>query len=209
MNKKKLAIGILLVVIAPIILFRFMSCVERYLPRTKSYEKYPYEFEEAFNEQMAEYGMSIDIDSVPFNDEGNYAYKAIPIQCEDQSKIYCTYYPVSGNDESLIMWIEFKQQTTGVAGEAIYIEPLLAFLLQEFETPVTEDRDNTRDPYSAVTYNEAVRYCRDFLVSSEEKTHFDVSAYKGDYARFIMKHTTGDQTSYILQLAVLPGFSAS
>ena len=40
-----------------------------------------------------------------------------------------------------MMGIEFKQQLTGDVDETIYIEPLLEFLLEEFETPMLEDKD--------------------------------------------------------------------
>ena len=203
MNKKKLAIGILLVVIAPIILFRFMSCVERYLPRTKSYEKYPYEFEEAFNEQMAEYGMSIDIDSVPFvHNDNNSLYKTIPVQCEDGSEISCTYCPTSESRKALFFWVKFEQQLNGEEGETIYMEPLLKFLFQEFETPITEDKDYTFEPLQALTYNEAVQCCRDFVAGSERKTGFLVFPYKGEGYGVILERIRGEKTILALQLTV-------
>jgi len=203
MNKKKLAIGILLIVIAPIILFRLTSCVERYLPRTKSYEKYPYEFEEAFNEQMAEYGMSIDIDSVPFMyNDNNSPYKTVPVQCEDGSEISCTYRPTSESRKALLFWIKFEQQLTGEEGETIYMEPLLEFLFQEFETPITEDKDSTYEPLKALTYNEAVQCCRDFVAGSERKTSFLVFPYKEEGYGVILERIRGEKTILALKLIV-------
>ena len=46
MVKKKLAIGILLLLAVPLVLFNIVSLVEGYLPIAESYKKTPYQFEE-------------------------------------------------------------------------------------------------------------------------------------------------------------------
>jgi len=203
MNKKKLAIGILLIVAMPLILFNVVDSLKGYVPLTKSYQKHPYEFEEAFNEQMAEYGMSIDIDSVHFTYGSGNPYKTVPVQCEDGSEIYCIYCPTSERQKSLIEWIVFEQKTEGAAAETIYLEPLLEFLLQEFDTPVTKDKDSTYEPLTAVTYNEAIQRCRDFVAGSERKTSFCVAPYPGDYSGFNLRHEQNDTVSYLIQLSLL------
>jgi len=203
MNKKKLAIGILLIVAMPLILFNVVDSLKGYVPLTKSYQKHPYEFEEAFNEQMAEYGMSIDIDSVHFTYGSGNPYKTVPVQCEDGSEISCTYYPTSERRKSLIMGIEFEQCLTGEEGETIYMEPLLEFLLQEFETPAAEDKDSTYDSLESLTYNEAVQRCRNFVAGGEQETNFFVTPYENKGASFMLAHVTGDEDIYILELHAL------
>lgn len=203
MNKKKIAIGILLIVAMPLILFNVVDSLKGYVPLTKSYQKHPYEFEEAFNEQMAEYGMSIDIDSVPFMyNDNNSPYRTVPVQCEDGSEISCTYRPTSESRKALLFWIKFEQQLTGEEGETIYMEPLLEFLFQEFETPITEDKDSTYEPLKALTYNEAVQCCRDFVAGSERKTSFLVFPYKEEGYGVILERIRGEKTILALKLIV-------
>jgi hypothetical protein len=139
--------------------FYVVDLLRGYVPLTKSYQKLPSQFEEAFNEQMAEYGMSIDIDSVPFMyNDNNSPYKTVPVQCEDGSEISCTYRPTSESRKALLIWVKFEQQLTDEEGETIYMEPLLEFIFQEFETPITEDKDSAYEPLKALTYNETVQY---------------------------------------------------
>jgi hypothetical protein len=200
MDKKKLAIGILLLAAVPLVLFNIVKFVEGYLPIAESYKKTPYQFEEAFNEQMADYGMSIDVDSVNFMYGSSYPYKVVPIQCEDGSQITCTYYPTSERRKSLIMLIEFEQLLTGDADEAIYIKPLLEFLLEEFETPMLEDTDYTYDPVTAVTYNEAMQSCEDFLAGTSKDVKFFITLGDGFASPVTMRKETdgGDSLSVSL-----------
>lgn len=67
-----------------------VNCIMYYIPPTESYKKAPYQLEELFNEKMAQYGMSIDIDSVNLS-YGDGISKTVPIKCEDGSIISCTY----------------------------------------------------------------------------------------------------------------------
>jgi len=207
MDKKKLAIGILLLAAVPLVLYNIVTLIAGYMPITESYKKTPYQFEEAFNEQMAGYGMSIDIDSVNFTYGGNYPYKTVPILCDDGSQITCTYYPTSERRKSLIMGIEFEQQLTGDEGETIYIEPLLAFLLQEFETPMLEDKDYTHDPDMALTYNEAMQQCINFIAGDVRKVCFNVCSYKAAYEEefelISLIRSTEGKGSYELQYSIL------
>jgi hypothetical protein len=50
---------------------RLRSTAAENSPPTEPYKKTPYQFEKAFNEQMAQYGMSIDIDSVNYTNAGD------------------------------------------------------------------------------------------------------------------------------------------
>ncbi|MPN14631.1 hypothetical protein SDC9_161958 [bioreactor metagenome] len=66
MSKKTLSIVVILTFFFPFVLWNFVNCAEGYIPPTKSYQKTPDQFEAAFNEQMAKYGMSIDRNVFPF-----------------------------------------------------------------------------------------------------------------------------------------------
>ncbi len=200
MDKKKLAIGILLLAAVPLVLFNVVKLVEGYLPIAESYKKTPYQFEEAFNEQMAVYGMSIDVDSVNFTYGGSYPYKVVPIQCEDDSQITCTYYPTSERRKSLMMGIEFKQQLTGDVDETIYIEPILEFLLEEFETPMLEDKDRVYSIGDSISYNQAIEKCNNFIIGSDEQLVFYI-AVEEDYANAVtLKRESGDCPGLIVRL---------
>ena len=92
-HRDKRAKIILLTVLVAFLIYILGSCIVGYIPPTESYKKTPKQFEELFNEQMARYGMSIDIDSVAFIDHEDGLRKVVPIACEDGSKVSCTYYP--------------------------------------------------------------------------------------------------------------------
>ena len=171
MSKKTIAILLILFIFSPIIMVNLANWVEGYIPPTETYKKAPYQFEAAFNEQMAKYGMSIDIDSVNFT-YGDSLYKKVPVICEDGSKITCTYYPTSERRKSLLMYITFEQELTGKGSDKVYIEKLLAFIMDEFVTEMTVNKDESFEPSTSVTYNEAIQICEDFVENSEAKRSF-------------------------------------
>ena len=171
--RDKLAKIILLTILFPFVIYMLGSCIIGYIPPTGSYRKAPYQFEELFNEKMAKYGMSIDIDSVNFS-YGDGLSKTVPIKCEDGSMISCTYYPTSERRKSLIEYMTFTQELTGQHGETTYIEQLLIFMLEEFYTASTDNKDEPFDAYSGVSYNEALRICKEFIRGEEKETSFFV-----------------------------------
>ncbi len=179
MDKSKLAKYILLFLALPFAAYLLIDCIAGYIPPTESYKKTPYQFEEAFNEEMAQYGMSIDIDSANFSYGGDRVSKTVPIVCEDGSKITCTYFPTSERNKALINYIVFEQELTGEKGEMVYIEPLLIFLLDEFETAMTVNNDESIDSYFGVSYNEALEYCRNFIEGDETSEKFFVCPEQG------------------------------
>ena len=151
------------------------SCILAYIPPTESYKKTPKQFEELFKKNMAQYGMSIDMDSA------NYAYgehitKTIPIQCEDGSVISCTMYTTSDRKKALIEYMVFTQELTGKEGETIYIEPILKFMLDTFYTNLSKDKDDPINEDLGVNYNDAIRLCDEFINGTEENTNFYVLA---------------------------------
>lgn len=187
MDKKKFAIAALLLLVAPLLLYNLVDFVQGYIPPTEPYKKTPYQFEEAFNEQMSAYGMSLDIKSAQFTYVGDDAYKTIAVQCEDGSVVSCTYYPTSDRWKSLIMAIEFEQPLTGAADETIYITPLLEFIMQEFETPMLEDKDSSRG-FEELSYNQAVQTCEEFLAGNTRTKEFCISSKDEEAGAYVRLH---------------------
>jgi hypothetical protein len=111
-DRSKLGKLMLLFLVLPFAAYLLIDCIAGYIPPTESYQKTPYQFEAAFNEQMAQYGMSIDIDSVNFT-YGDRLSKTVPIVCEDGSKITCTYFPTSERKKSLIEYIRLSRNCRG------------------------------------------------------------------------------------------------
>lgn len=176
MKKRTLAIILLLTIIAPFVLFANLERIKDYIPPTEPYKKTPYQFEEAFNEQMAQYGMSIDIDSVNYTYESDGdTYKTVPIQCDDSSVISCVFDTTSDRRKSLIWRIEFEQQTTGAKGETIYIVPFLDFILQEFEKSPESQWLVTPGNSRTLNYEQAVQACNEFIAGGKHKEEFYVA----------------------------------
>ncbi len=171
MHRDKLAKVILLTLIFPLALYIFGSCILNYIPPTESYKKTPKQFESLFNEQMAQYGMSIDIDDGEYT-YGNSLSKTVPIICEDGSKINCIYYPTSEQEKAFINYISFEQEISGIEGETIYLEQIFTFLLDNFETVLAENKDVSLSPISGTSYNEAIDMCRSFITDNEKEVHF-------------------------------------
>jgi len=173
-HRDKLAKIILLSVLFPFLVYILGSCIIGYIPPTESYKKAPYQFEALFNEKMTQYGMSIDLDSANYS-YGEHITKTVPIQCEDESKINCTLYTTSDRKKALIEYIVFTQELTGNEEETVYIEPILKFMLDEFYTVMTENKDEPPYSISDISYNEAVRLCSEFVNGSEKSERFLVS----------------------------------
>ena len=194
MHRDKLAKIILLTVLFPFLVYILGSCIIQYIPPTESYKKTPYQFEALFNEKMTQYGMSIDIDSVNFS-YGDGLSKTVPIKCEDGSKLSCTYYPTSERKKALIHYITYTQELTGVDGETIYIEQLLTFMLDEFETALTENKDVSLDS-RGVSYNEAICLCQEFINGEEGNARFFIAPKRG-YGTAITLERKADEKATI------------
>lgn len=175
MYRNKLAKIILLTILFPFVIYILGSCIIGYIPPTESYKKTPKQFEELFNEKMAQYGMSIDIDSVAFVDDDGGLRKVVPIACEDGSKVSCTYYPTGKANRSIISYLEFAQELTCAADEVVYLEPLLAFVMDEFAPKMTLNKEESFEPFSSETYNGALIVCREFIEGKEAKTSIYIS----------------------------------
>ena len=191
MSKKTLSIVVILTFFFPFVLWNFVNCAEGYIPPTKPYQKTPNQFETAFNEQMAKYGMSIDIDSVNFT-YGDSLYKEVPVVCEDGSKITCRYYPTSERRKSLIQYIKFEQELTGQPSDKVYIAKIMEFMLDEFVTGTTENKDETFEPATSVSYNEAIKTCEDYIEGRKTKLYIRVANEPLDEQTITLERGTGD-----------------
>ena len=174
MQRDKLAKIILLSLLFPLAIYILGSCILAYIPSTESYKKTPKQLEELFNEQMAQYGMSMDIDSGEYS-YGNSWSKTVPIDCKDGSKISCIYYPTGKGSNALIDYLEFEQELSGEANETVYLEPLLAFVMDEFAPNMTKNKDETFEPNMSKSYNDALLVCGDFVKGSEKEMSIYVS----------------------------------
>jgi hypothetical protein len=197
-DRNKLAKLVLLLLALPFAAYILIDCIAGYIPPTESYKKTPYQFEAAFNETMAKYGMYIDIDSVNFT-YGDSLYKVVPVFCEDGSKIACTYYPTSERRKALLEYITFEQELTGQQSDKVYIEKLLQFLLDEFQPVMAEHKDETLNS-SGKSYNEAMKICSDFLNSDDEEVHFFICSEE-NYGRAVtLKRNTDESTTISVSL---------
>ena len=201
MKKRTLAIILLLTIIAPFVLFANLERIKDYIPPTEPYKKTPYQFEKAFNEQMAQYGMSIDIDSVnyTYKSDGD-TYKTVPIQCDDGSVISCVFDTTSDKRKSLIWRLAFEQQTTGAKGETVYLIPLLEFILQEFEAPMLEDKDKGLAGSRAVSYNEAIRYGQTFVAGAQKELEFYVASDESKASPVRLQRKNGEEKSIQIRI---------
>lgn len=195
MDRSKFAKLFLLIAILPFAVYILGSCIVSYIPPTESYKKTPKQFEELFNDKMAQYGMSIDVDSAN-SSYGENVSKTIPILCEDGSKITCTYYTNSARHKALIQYIIYKQELSDAEEETVYIEPILRFMLDEFDTALTEDKDKSFNPYAGTSYNEALRICKDFVNGNEAETEFLIFP-KEDYGAAVTLERETDEISYL------------
>ena len=178
MDRSKLGKILLLTLALPFAAYLLINCIAGYIPPTESYKKTPKQLEELFNEKLAQYGMSMDVDSVNYG-YGDHITKTVPIQCEDGSVITCKMYTTSDRRKALIEYMVFTQELTGKEGETIYIEPILKFMLDEFYTITTENKDEAIDAYSGVSYNEAIRLCDEFVNGTDESEKFFVYPREG------------------------------
>lgn len=174
MSKKTIAILVILTFFFPFLLWNLVNCAEGYIPPSEPYQKTPDQFEAAFNEQMAKYGMTIDIDSVNFTYGSGSPYKIVPVHCEDNSVIEFTYYPASERSNSLILGLEFAQTIQGTAEEKIYITPILKFLIREFQLSDANDVNHSLDD-EALSLQQAIDACDRFSSGTDEKFEFLLS----------------------------------
>ena len=197
-ERNKLAKLVLLLLALPFAAYILIDCIAGYIPPTESYKKTPYQFEAAFNEQMAKYGMSIDIDSVNFT-YGDSLYKVVPVVCEDGSKITCTYYPTSIRRKALLEYITFEQELTGQPSDKVYIDKLLKFLLVEFQPVMAEHKDETLNS-SGKSYNEAMKICSDFLNSDEKEVRFFICSEENHGRAVTLERNTDEEVKISVSL---------
>ena len=206
MKKKTLAIILLLTTIAPFVLYNNLERIKALIPPTEPYKKSAAHFEKAFNEQMAQYGMSIDVSSVSWPYDEHSLYKSVPIQCEDGSAITCTYNPTGKSPKSQLEVSECEQSLSSKEPQAIYIVPLMEFILQEFEGPMLEDKDKAFDSWDAVSYNEATRYCQTFVDGEQKEFEFYVSSVDHDSSPVFLTRETGEKKSIKIRIFIFSSY---
>ncbi len=199
MFRSKLAKIILFAIFSPFAIYLLGSCVVNLIPPTESYKKTPQQFEAVFNQNMAEYGMSIDVDS------GEYTYadrlsKTVPIVCEDGSKVFCTFYPTGTGSRSLIFKLEFSQELSGKAEETVYLEQLLAFGMDSFAPRMTENKDESFEPFMSETYHGALLVCREFIEGKEVKRSFYISPKNDDFFVVTLNRKSDEKTTLCVRL---------
>lgn len=194
MYRSNLAKIILLTILFPLVVYIFGSCILGYIPPTESYKKTPKQFEALFNEQMAQYGMSIDVDNGEYT-YGNSLSKTVPIVCEDGSIVSCTYYPTGTGSRSLIDYLVFEQELSGKAKETVYLEPLLAFVMDEFAPGMTQNKDETFEPFMSETYNGALLVCREFVRGKEAELDIYVSPENDHFFAVTFNRKSDEKTT--------------
>lgn len=195
MHRDKLAKIILLIVLFPFLVYILGSCIVGYIPPTESYKKTPAQLEELFNERMAQYGMSIDIDSAELIKDDDGLGKIVPIVCEGGGKVSCTYYPAGKGSKSLIVYLKFEQELSGAADETVYLENLLAFVMDEFAPKMTQKKDESFEPFSSETYNGALLTCREFVKGSDTTRGIYISPENDKEFAVTFKRRTDEKTT--------------
>ena len=193
-DRTKLRKILLLVIGCPLALLLLINCITSYIPPTESYKKTPKQFEELFNEKMAQYGMSIDVDDGAFT-YGNLLSKTVPVICEDGSKVSCTFYPTNERSKALIAYLKFEQELSGTEGETVYLEKLLAFVMDEFAPDMTINKDESFEPYSSETYNGALSVCNEFVKGKEAKMSIYISPEKRDEFAVTFERKSDEKTT--------------
>ena len=138
-QKKTLAILLIAALCLPLGIYT-LSCAARSClpPKMLPSYKTPEQFEAAFNEQMASYGMSIDLISISYDYEvgDSYARKVVPVQCADGGDITCRVAVTSKGSKLLLMYVEFEQPYDGAL--PANLQPLFEMLLHVFEEPLLD-----------------------------------------------------------------------
>lgn len=194
MDRTKLRKILLLVFGCPLALLLLINCITSYIPPTESYKKTPKQLEELFNEKMAQYGLSIDVDDGAFT-YGKLLSKTVPVICEDGSKVSCTFYPTNEGSKALIVYLKFEQELSGTEGETVYLDKLLAFVMDEFAPDMTINKDESFEPFMSETYNEALSVCREFVKGKEEERNIYVSPANDDFFAVTFERKSDEKTT--------------
>ena len=194
MDRSKLGKVLLLIFGCPLALLLLINCIASYIPPTETYKKTPSQFEALFNEKMAQHGLSIDVG------KGTYSYdkmlhKTVPIVCEDGSNVSCTYYPTSQGSNSLIVYLEFAQELSESAKETVYLEPILAFVMDEFAPEMALNKDESFEPFMSETYNGALSACHEFVEGKAEKMGIYISPENDNEIAVTFKRKSDEKTT--------------
>lgn len=206
-QRDKLAKVILLAVFFPFVVYVFGSCVLGYIPPTEPYKKTPKQFEELFNEKMAQYGMSMDLDGEG-SARDNSGKRIVPIACEDGSKILCSYSLYGRGSNSRIVSLKFEQELSGRENETVYLEPLLAFVMDEFAPKMTQNKDESFEPITSETYNGALQVCREFIEGDETEQYIYISPEDDDAFAVTFERKTDEKTMLSVRFHLFNPYSS-
>ena len=202
MEKRKLLAKIVITLLcAPFCIYTLVNVIKSYIPPSEPWLKTPSQFEEAFNEQMEPYGLSLDLTRANYRSVPTGAAKTVSLACADGSVITCNFYATSSRKKAFIQAIEFEQ-AVGSEADAVYLAPLTEALLTIFETPLSLERD--RGGLQTLSYQETLELCDSFLTGAEEKAIADVSAVAGEIDRFVFsREKLETQTFLRLRLIII------
>jgi len=203
-DRAKLGKLLLIILGFPIAVLLLSNCIANYIPPTESYKKTPKQFEELFNDKMAQYGISIDVD------HGEYSYsnalrKTVQIVCDDGSQVSCTFYPTGTGSRALIQYMVFEQEQSGKENEVVYLEPLLAFVMDEFAPKMTVNKDESFEPYFSKTYNEALITCQNFVTGKENEVSIYVSPKNDHFFAVTFNRKSDEKTTLSVRFALWNG----
>ena len=171
MQKKTLAALIFALIGVPFLIYSIVGDIRDYLALTDPALKTPHQFEEAFNEQMGIWGMSVDLDSVDYVRHADYTEKTVPVPCADGSEIMLKLLVVGVKKSAIIRRIEFEQPYSASVPAAY--PALFKALLRIFETRLYETKDDSHQ--MSRSYREAVEDLYAFSNSDMEKMVIPVS----------------------------------
>lgn len=137
--KKKIAIGVLVGLLAPILLYNlivsFSNSASRKAPDRSMTAA---EFQTAFNAAMADAGMSIDLDSVKPVPYAGKALKPVSVQCADGSTVHCTVALTGSRKNARVLAVLLRQSQPADGDAPWHLKRLALTLMQIFEAPLME-----------------------------------------------------------------------
>ena len=131
--------------------------------------------------------------------------KTVPIICEDGSKVSCTLYPTGTGSRALIMYLEFEQELSGKENEIVYLEPLLTFVMDEFAPKMTQNKDESFEPFSSETYNGALLACQEFIEGKEAKLSIYISPENDKEFAVTFKRKSDEKATLSVRFALWNG----
>lgn len=206
MNAKRWIAAIALAAIGlPLCIYVIAQRVQPLLPRSDPRLLTAAQFEKAFNERMAEHGLSVDL-SASYTYSGARAYKTAEIQTQDGSTLVCRVMAENYRGNAIVSEIAIEQALSGEAGETVYLRPLTEALLCIFKPPMAADR--TLEKGYCVSFNDVMDGCGELLAGRIDAydayicSHI-LSAEKVEHIDSIrLTHTTDEQEALLVRIQI-------